>query len=88
MIKVINQQLESKVIEDIDAYVQELKRDDNIVYAVKIVCDNDMDVFTASSIGEDIVKCSKEHGLNLLVFVEDKDIKYKFYELKKEKEEK
>lgn len=56
MVKVINEQLESEIIEDVDAYVRELKRDDNIVYAVNIVCDNDMDVNTASSIGEEYDK--------------------------------
>ena len=84
MVKVINEQLESKIIEDVDAYVRELKRDDNIVYAVSIVCDNDIDVLTASSIGEDMIKCFKEKGLHLIVFLECEHLKYEFYELKKE----
>ena len=29
MVKVINEQLESEIIEDVDAYIRELKRDDN-----------------------------------------------------------
>ena len=84
MIKVINEQLESKIIEDVDAYVRELKRDDNIVYAVNIVCDSNMDVITASSIGEDMIRCFKEKGLHLIVFLECEHMKYEFYELKKE----
>ena len=84
MVKVINEQLESEIIEDVDAYVRELKRDDNIVYAVNIVCDSDMDVITASDIGESMIKCFKEKGLNLIVFLECENLKYEFYELKKE----
>ena len=83
MVKVINEQLESEIIEDVDAYIRELKRDDNIVYAVNIVCDNDMDVITASSIGEDMIRCFKEKGLHLIVFLECEHMKYEFYELKK-----
>jgi predicted Fe-Mo cluster-binding NifX family protein len=84
MIKVINEQLESEIIEDVDVYVRELKRDDNIVYAVNIVCDNDIDVLTASSIGEDMIRCFKEKGLHLIVFLGCEHMKYEFYELKKE----
>ena len=83
MVKVINEQLESEIIEDVDAYIRELKRDDNIVYAVNIVCDYDIDVLTASSIGEDMLKCFKEKGLHLIVFLECENLKYEFYELKK-----
>lgn len=84
MIKVINEQLESEIIEDIDAYIRELKKDDNIVYAVNIVCDNDVDVPIASDIGEMMIKCFKEKGLNLIIFLEFEHLKYEFYELKKE----
>ena len=84
MIKVINEQLESEIIEDVDAYVRELKRDDNIVYAVNIVCDNDMDAITASDIGKSMIQCFQEKGLNLIVFLECENLKYEFYELKKE----
>ena len=86
MVKVINEQLETEIIEDVDAYIRELKRDDNIVYAVNIVCDNDIDMITASSIGEDMIKCFKEQGLNLIVFLECEHLKYEFYELKKQEE--
>ena len=49
-----------------------------------IVCDSDMDVITASSIGEDMIRCFKEKGLHLIVFLECEHMKYEFYELKKE----
>ena len=84
MIKVINEQLESKIIEDVDAYIRDLKRDNNIVYVVNIICDNDMDVITAGDIGESMIKCFKEKGLNLIVFLGCEHLKYEFYELKKE----
>ena len=84
MIKVINEQLESEIIEDIDAYIRELKRDDNIVYAVNIVCDNNMEVLTASDIGSSMIECFKEKGLQLIVFIECEHLKYEFYKLKKE----
>ena len=84
MIKVINEQLESEIIEDVDAYIRELKRDDNIVYAVNIVCINNIELFVATEVGSQMINSFKENGLNLIVFIECEDLKYEFYELKKE----
>ena len=84
MIKVINEQLESEIIEDVDAYIRELKRDDNIVYAVNIVCINNIDPLVAIEVGSQMINSFKENGLCLIVFIECEDLKYEFYELKKE----